>query len=55
LRYLCTEASGRVFYRNTLTVIAGPDGYQFFDYSGPDDGPSPALMRELVQRVQRLP
>ena len=49
-----SETSGLTFFRNTLTVIAGADVYQIFDYSGTNDEPFPALMAELIQRVQRL-
>jgi hypothetical protein len=49
-----SETSGWNFWRNTLTVIAGPDVYQFLDYSGTDDEPSPALMTELIRNVQQL-
>jgi hypothetical protein len=49
-----SETSGLTFFRNTLTVIAGTDVYQIFDYSGTNDEPFPALMAELIQRVQQL-
>jgi hypothetical protein len=49
-----SETPGKNFWRNTLTVIAGPDVYQFLDYSGTDDEPSPALMTELIRNVQQL-
>lgn len=49
-----SETPGWTFFRNTLTVIAGPDVYQMFDYSGTDDEPSPALMSQLIRQVQQL-
>jgi hypothetical protein len=49
-----SETSGLTFFRDTLTVIAGADVYQIFDYSGTNDEPFPALMAELIQRVQEL-
>jgi hypothetical protein len=49
-----SETSGWTFFRNTLTVIAGPDVYQILDYSGTDDEPAPALMTELIHRIQQL-
>jgi hypothetical protein len=49
-----SETPGLNFFRNTLTVVAGADVYQIFDYSGTDDEPSPTLMADLIQRVQRL-
>jgi hypothetical protein len=48
------RAAFRTFFRNTLTVMAGPDVYQMFDYSGTDDEPSPALMSQLIRQVQQL-
>jgi hypothetical protein len=49
-----SETSGLTFFRNTLTVVAGTDVYQIFDYSGTNDEPFPALMADLIQRVQHL-
>jgi hypothetical protein len=49
-----SETPGWYFFRNTLTVVAGADVYQMFDYSGTDDEPSPALMTELIHNVRRL-
>jgi hypothetical protein len=47
-----SESTGDTFFRNTLTVVAGTDVYQFLDYSGTDDEPSPALMTLLIKDVQ---
>jgi hypothetical protein len=49
-----SETPGWTFFRNTLTVMAGSDVYQLFDYSGTDDEPSPALMTQLIRQVQQL-
>jgi hypothetical protein len=47
-----SESTGRTFFRNTLTVVAGTDVYQFLDYSGTDDEPSTTLMTQLIEQVQ---
>jgi hypothetical protein len=50
-----SEASGVSFYHeNTLYVVAGTNVYSLLDLSGTDDEPSPALMSDLIGRVQAL-
>lgn len=49
-----SEASGVTGFVNTLVAIAGADVYSFWDQSGTNDEPWPALMAKLIRNVQRL-
>jgi hypothetical protein len=49
-----SEESGQSSYVNTLVVVSGIDVYTFWDLSGTNDEPSPALMTELIHNVQQL-
>jgi len=42
------------FFVNTLVVVSGADVYEFWDVSGTNDEPWPALMAELIHKVQQL-
>jgi len=49
-----SEIPGLTFYNNTLVVLAGTNVYEFWNLSGTNDEPSPALMAKLISRTQAL-
>lgn len=49
-----SEAPGFAFYNNVLVVVSGTNVYQFWDLSGTNDEPSPALMAQFIKQVQNL-
>jgi hypothetical protein len=49
-----SEAPGFSFYDNLLVVVSGTNVYQFWDLSGTNDEPSPALMAKFIKQAQRL-
>jgi hypothetical protein len=49
-----SEDSGDQVFMNMLYVVSGDDVYHFWDDSGTNDEPWPALMAKLIQNVQQL-
>jgi hypothetical protein len=49
-----SEAPGFSLYNNVLVVVSGTNVYQFWDLSGTNDEPSPALMAQFIKQTQKL-